>query len=649
MNASLQPIPLNHVRLNDQFWSKFERLVREVVIPYQYEALHDRVADAEPSYAIHNFRVAAGREVGDFGGMVFQDSDVAKWLEAVGYSLLTHPDAELERAADEVIDLVAEAQQPDGYINTYFTIKEPNKRWTNLGECHELYCAGHLIEAAVSYYQATGKTKLLDVMSRFADYIGEVFGSGEGQLQGYDGHQEIELALVKLYKATGKKQYIELSRFFIEQRGQQPNFLEQEYEQLNHISFWNGIKFKQDLRYHQAHLPVREQLGAVGHSVRAMYMYTAMANLAEHTGDQSLYEACVRLWNNTVHKQMYITGGIGSNHEREAFSCDYELPNDTVYAETCASIGLVFFAHSMLQVEARGEYADVMERALYNTIIAGMSQDGKHYFYVNPLEVWPQACEHNPGKFHVKPVRQKWYGCACCPPNVARLLASLGQYIYSTSSDTLYTHLYIGGEAEANVGGSDIRIVQQTEYPRNGLVKLQLTLKQDKSFTVALRMPGWCSQSTLSVNGQSLAVEGLIVDGYVRVNRIWQDGDQIEFTMDMSIQLMYAHPQVRANAGKLAIQRGPFVYALEEIDNGAPIQSLRISQQAILTERYDPELLGGCVVIEGEAYRDDEEAWGNDLYKPVPKSVNKVSFKAIPYYLWGNRGQGDMAVWIHAQ
>jgi DUF1680 family protein len=649
VNSKLQLVPLKNVRLNDPFWSRFEQLVREVVIPYQYDALHDLVPDAEPSYAIQNFRIAAGREKGEFGGMVFQDSDLAKWLEAVGYSLTTHPDPELERAADEVIDLVAEAQQPDGYINTYFTIKAPNKRWTNLTECHELYCAGHMIEAAVSYYQATGKRKLLDVMSRFADYIAEVFGPGEGQLRGYDGHQEIELALVKLYRVTGNEKYIELSRYFIEERGQQPNFMEQEYEQLNHISFWNGNKFNLDLKYHQAHLPVREQQEAVGHSVRAVYMYTAMANLAEYTGDASLYAACVRLWNNTVHKQMYITGGIGSNHEREAFSCDYELPNDTVYAETCASIGLVFFAHSMLQIEAKGEYADVLERALYNTIIAGMSQDGKHYFYVNPLEVWPQACEHNPGKHHVKPVRQKWYGCACCPPNVARLLASLGQYIYTTSNDTVYTHLYIGGEADVNVDGSDIRIVQQTEYPWNGLVKLQLSLKQEKAFTLALRIPGWCNRSMLSVNGKSLAVEGLTVDGYIRINRTWQDGDQIEFVMDMVIQKMFAHPQVRANAGKLAIQRGPFVYALEEIDNGAPINSLSIDENTILTERYDPDLLGGCVVIEGEAFRDDATAWGEDLYKPNPKVKQTIHFKAIPYYLWGNRGQGDMAVWIRAK
>jgi len=288
-------------------------------------------------------------------------------------------------------------------------------------------------------------------------------------------------------------------------------------------------------------------------------------------------------------------------------------------------------------------------RALYNTIIAGMSQDGKHYFYVNPLEVWPQACEHNPGKHHVKPERQKWYGCACCPPNVARLLASLGQYIYTASEDTIYTHLYIGGEADVKVGGSDIRIVQQTEYPWNGTVKLALSLEQDNVFTLALRIPGWCGNADLTLNGEAIALEEPARDGYLRMNRTWQDGDQIELVMEMAIYKMHAHPQVRANAGKLAIQRGPFVYALEEIDNGAPISSLSIAEDAVLTERYDPNLLGGCVVIEGEAYRDDTAIWGEGLYKSTPKRTELVHFKAVPYYLWGNRGLGDMAVWIRSK
>jgi len=387
LGQTVKPLQPSQVRIEDPLWSRVEHLVREVVIPYQYEALHDRIPNVEPSYAIRNFRIAAGLEEGEFGGMVFQDSDVAKWLEAVGYSLMAHPDPELEWRADEVIDLVAMAQHPDGYLNTYFTVKEPGKRWTNLLDCHELYCAGHMIEAAVAYYLATGKRKLLEVVCKFVDHIDTVFGDGEGKLPGYDGHQEIELALVKLYGVTGDEKHLRLAKYFIDKRGTEPHFFLQEWERRGGISHWGKVKRPVNLEYHQAHKPVRDQDVAVGHAVRAVYMYTAMADLARLTRDESLLAACDKLWNNIVTRQMYITGGIGSTHHGEAFTFDYDLPNDTVYAETCASIGLIFFASRMLQLRARGEYADVMERALYNTVLAGMAQDGRHYFYVNPLEV----------------------------------------------------------------------------------------------------------------------------------------------------------------------------------------------------------------------------------------------------------------------
>jgi DUF1680 family protein len=394
--GSSQSVSSKQVFIEDPLWSSYSRLVKEVVIPYQYEALHDRVPDADPSYAIRNFQIAAGKEEGEFGGMVFQDSDLAKWIEAVGYSLITNPDPDLEKMVDEVIDLIEAAQQQDGYLNTYFTIKEPDKKWTNLMECHEMYCAGHMVEAAVAYYEATGKRKLLDVVCRFVDHIDAIFGPEPGKIQGYDGHQEIELALIKLYQTTGDDKHLRLSQFFIEERGKKPEFFLQEWEKRGKTSHWGAGKHLPNLAYFQSHLPVREQTEAVGHAVRAVYMYSAMADIAAHTHDITLYEACKRLWSNMVHKQMYITGGIGSTHHGEAFSFDYDLPNDTVYAETCASIGLIFFARRMLQIEASNEYADVMERALYNTVISGISLDGKHYFYVNPLEVWPKASELNP-------------------------------------------------------------------------------------------------------------------------------------------------------------------------------------------------------------------------------------------------------------
>jgi DUF1680 family protein len=350
--ACLSTLPLNQVTLRDTFWSHYLDLVRQTVIPYQWEALNDRIPDAEPSHAVKNFKIAAGLEAGEYGGLVFQDSDVAKWLEAVGYSLATHPDPALEQLADEVIAIIGKAQQPDGYLNTYFTLKEPGKRWTNLHECHELYCAGHMMEAAVAYLKGTGKRALLDIMCRFADYIDTVFGSEPGKIQGYDGHQEIELALVKLYEVTGNEKYLNLSRFFIDERGKTPNFFVEEWRGRRGLSHWTKkVEGEPNLAYNQSHKPVREQTEAVGHSVRAVYMYTAMADLAAQTGDEALYNACKRLWSNIITKQMYITGGIGSTHHGEAFTFDYDLPNDTVYAETCASIGLVFFAHRMLKME----------------------------------------------------------------------------------------------------------------------------------------------------------------------------------------------------------------------------------------------------------------------------------------------------------
>lgn len=704
----LRPLPPRQVKFTDAFWSKYGSLVREVVIPYQYEALHDRVPDAEPSHAIANFEIAAGRRQGEFHGFVFQDTDVAKWLEAVGYSLMTHPDPELERLADEVIDLIAEAQGEDGYLNTYFTIKEPDKRWTNLQDCHELYTAGHLIEAACAYYEATGKRKVLDVACRLADCIDRVFGPNEGQLRGYDGHEEIKLALVKLYRVTGEERYLRLATFFVDERGKEPNFLREEWERRGRINFFLGRPALINLEYHQAHRPVREQTDAVGHAVRAMYLYAAMADLAAENGDESLLEACRRLWHSTTRKRMYVTGGIGSTHHLEAFTTDYDLPNDTVYAESCASIGLIFFAKRMLQIEAKGEYGDVMERALYNTVLAGMAQDGKHYFYVNPLEVWPEACRRNPGKHHVKPVRQRWFGCACCPPNIARLIASLGGYVYDVdpASGIIYTHLYIGGEAELTIGGETggvdqgiygrkddsgstgdgsgidngngegctVVIRQETNYPWDGTVKLIVTpaagghpegghaegghsagsrpagSQTSAAFTLALRVPGWSRKAEMTVNGERIKPE--VRDGYAYIRRVWQPGDVVELKLDMTIRLLAARPEVRADAGRAAIQRGPLVYCLESADNpGGPLTALAIDTQAPLTASYDPQLLGGCVVIEGSAIREGVRDWQDALYLPLDEDDGKrheqrAAFRAIPYYLWGNRGEGEMTVWV---
>jgi uncharacterized protein len=639
-------ISLKDVKIKDNFWSQYQELVRDVVIPYQWEALNDNIPDAEPSYAIRNFKIAAGEEQGEFGGFVFQDSDLAKWLEAVGYSLAVSPNQELEELADKAIDLIEKAQHEDGYLNTYFTLKEPNKRWTNLLDCHELYCAGHMIEAAVAYYKGTGKRKLLDVMCRFADYIDSVFGTEPGKLRGYCGHQEIELALVKLYKATGEDKYLNLAKYFIDERGQEPSYFHMEWEKRGGISHWTKSKTpKPSVDYNQAHLPVREQTAAVGHSVRAVYMYTAMADLAAETGDESLLEACRRLWNNIASKQMYVTGGIGSTAHGEAFTFDYDLPNDTVYAETCASIGLVFFAQRMLQLEAKGVYGDVLERALYNTVVSGMAKDGKHFFYVNPLEVWPEASHKNPTRHHVKPVRQKWFGCACCPPNVARLLTSLGQYIYTTSDDTIYTHLYIGGEAKLDVAGSKVKLTQVTNYPWSGDVKLKVSADKESTFTLALRIPGWCREFKIWVNGEELKCRE-VRDGYVFLTRKWKNGDKVELVLDMSVDIIQANPKVKSNAGKVALQRGPLVYCLEEADNGANLQAITLDISKPITANYEESFLGGAVVLTVEGTREDENSWSEELYKPLQVAEKTVELKAVPYFMWGNREPGEMLVWM---
>lgn len=642
------------VRIKDGFWDAYAALVRDTVIPYQWEALNDRIADAEPSYAIRNFRIAAGQEQGEFGGMVFQDSDFAKWLEAVGYALGTHPDPELERIADEAIELVAAAQQEDGYLNTYFTIKEPGKRWTNLYEAHELYCAGHMIEAAVAYYEGTGKRRLLDVVSRFADHIDSVFGREEGQLRGYDGHQEIELALVKLYGATGERRYLDLARFFIDERGAEPNFFVEECERRDGFSHWTGrqqpIPTVRQMAYNQAHKPVREQDAAVGHAVRAVYMYAAMADLAGRSGDAELLESCRRLWRNMTGKQMYITGGIGSTHHGEAFSFDYDLPNDTVYAETCASIGLIFFARRMLQLEPKSEYADVLERALYNNVIGSMSQDGKHYFYVNPLEVWPKASEGSPDRRHVKAVRQKWFGCSCCPPNVARLLCSLHDYVYTASAedDVVYAHLFIGSEARFELKSGTAAFVQTSLLPWQGGTRFEWTEAPETAVSLALRVPSWCGgQAALRINGAETAYR--TVDGYAVVSRVWSAGDVVEWEPRLEARLIAANPEIRADAGKAAIERGPLVYCLEEVDNGAPIASLSIDPDTELIPTFDAALPGGAVSLEAAGRRADVSGWDPDQpYRPLGQSPEPApaELRAVPYFLWGNREPGEMAVWI---
>jgi len=385
MNKNIQAVPLslNESTIDGNFWKKMQELVRTHIIPYQWEALNDRIPDAEPSYCMRNFRIAAGKEEGEFGGCVFQDSDFAKWIEAVAYSLSWHSDPELEKIADEAIDEVVAAQQPDGYLDTYYIINGLDKRFTNLMTDHELYCLGHLLEGAIAYYETTGKDKLLNALIKYVDLIDSVMGPEEGKIRGYPGHQEIELALVKLYHITKDEKHLKLAKYFIDERGQSPLFFDEERKKHDNFFYWKDSLFQYN--YYQAGEPVRDQQYAVGHSVRALYMYAGMADVARETNDDSLMDACVRLWNDTTHKQMYVTGGVGSSYYGEAFTFDYDMPNDTVYAETCASIALAFFAQRMFNIDPKSEYTDILELCLYNGIISGMSNDGEVFVYVNPL------------------------------------------------------------------------------------------------------------------------------------------------------------------------------------------------------------------------------------------------------------------------
>lgn len=476
-----------------------------------------------------------------------------------------------------MIRLVAAARCEDGYLNTYFTVKAPAERWTNLAECHELYCAGHMIEAGVAYFRGTGKRRLLDVVCRLADHIDSVFGPGENQLHGYPGHPEIELALMRLYDVTQEPRYLNLVKYFIEERGAQPHFYDIEYEKRGRTSYWNTYGpawMVKDKAYSRAHLPLAAQQTAIGHAVRFVYLMAGMAHLARLSNDEGKRQDCLRLWNNMAQRQLYITGGIGSQSSGEAFSSDYDLPNDTVYAESCASIGLMMFARRMLEMEADGHYADVMERALYNTVLGGMALDGKHFFYVNPLEVHPKTLSFNHIYDHVKPVRQRWFGCACCPPNIARVLTSLGHYIYTIRPDALLINLYVGNDVAIPVGDNILQLRISGNYPWHEQVKIEITSPVPVTHTLALRLPDWCAEPAVSLNGQ--AITGEVSRGYLYLNRSWQEGDTLTLTLPMPVRRVYGNPQVRQQAGKVALQRGPLIYCTEEADNGANLHNLSL-------------------------------------------------------------------------
>ncbi len=561
----------------------------------------------------------------------FFDSDFAKVLEGMAYMVELHPeDKALAEELDRFVDLVISAQQPDGYLNTYYTCVEPENRWKHLFESHELYCAGHLMEAAVAHFHATGNRKFVDALARYADYIGSVFGPAPGQKQGYPGHEELELALCKLADATGEKKYAELAKFFIDRRGTSPNYFEEEAKR-------NGSSLsREQLANRQAARPVREEQDAVGHSVRALYLYSGMADVAAATQDKELFAVCERMFDSIAQKRMYITGGCGSTPIQEQFTVDWNLPNDTSYAESCATMALVLFSRRMLEYTGRGKFADVMEQALYNGALSGISLHGDQYFYANLHEVDANTFVHNTTCAE----RQPWFGCSCCPTSYCRFLPQLGNFTFTTRQgefrlDIPAAGLYRFSEGELEIGG---------QYPYDGLIPI--TIRRGGSFRLALRIPGWCRAFQLRLNGA--LVDATPEEGYLQLEREWSSGDRLELALEMPVEVVRAHWRVTSDAGRIALMRGPVVYALESVDNGDRIPRLILPARQEFKLEEAPGLPAGTVAIRGRAFEESDCSGGALYYRGEPER-KETEFLAVPYALWQNRGPAHMAVWMRGE
>lgn len=583
----IEQIDFSHVKINDNFWSP--RLSKHVsaTLPVCIDQIENQTG------RIRNFENAAKGE-GEHSGIFFDDSDVYKALEGMAYSLINNPDPELEKKADEWIDKFAAAQQPDGYINTFYTLTGLDKRWTNMDK-HEMYCAGHMIEAGVAYYQATGKRKLLDVCIRMTDHMMSQFGPGKRHW--VPGHEEIELALVKLYQTTQEQKYLDFAYWLLEERG--------------HGHGTMGDEGKWDPVYYQDIVPVRQLTDISGHAVRCMYLYCGMADVAALKNDTGYIAAMDRLWDDVVHRNMYITGGIGSSRDNEGFTEDYDLPNLDAYCETCASVGMVLWNQRMNQLTGDSKYIDVLERSLYNGALAGISLGGDRFFYVNPLE--------SKGDHH----RQEWYGCACCPSQLSRFLPSIGNYIYASSDDALWVNLYIGNTGQIRIGETDILLTQETDYPWDGSVKLTISTSQPLEKEIRLRIPDWCKTYDLSINGKKINVPK--EKGYA-VIKDWKSQDVIALDMDMPVEIVAADPHVKENFGKRAIQRGPLVYCMEEIDNPEYFDQIQLSPSTTFQTAFVSDILNGI--------------------KTIKTNGRAQSATFIPYYAWDNRKAGKMRVWI---
>lgn len=639
-----------NVKLNGGIFRQYQDIVKKTAIPYQWEILNDKISNVEKSGAIENFRIAAGESQCSYYGTCFQDSDVGKWLEGVAYLLGWTENAELEKTADEVIELLGRAQQKDGYLNTYFTVVNPEGRFTNIRECDELYCFGHLAEAAVAYYESTGKRRFLDIICRYADLICKTFGEMDGQIRACDGHPEAELAFVRLYEATGEERYLEQAGFQLKTRGSEPYYYDIEWERRGRKSFHphlQGEKPSDDRGYDQAECLLKDLDHPVGHAVKMGYLLAGMAAYCFYTNEEELHNACRKIFEVITSKQMYLTGAVGSTRHKEAFTRDYHLPNDRAYAETCASVAIVLAAQRMLRLEANPYYADIIERVVYNALPAGISLEGDRFFYVNPLEVYPPDIEADHDYDSVKPVRQKWFWCACCPPNLIRLFTSLGKYLYTYSDTELYINLFAQSEADIELKkGKVIHVIQRTEYPWDGDIKI--TVMHAKGIDVNIRIPAWCTKVKMAVNGKEKEISINEKAQYALI-KIQEDITEINVTFDMTPYCVSANPKVKADAGKIAVMRGPIVYCAEEIDNGALLHNLAIDP----TEGFDvlPETcFGAPVICAKKGLRINNGKWERELYRRYCKDSEMVEIRLIPYGIWGNRGEKDipqeMQVWL---
>ncbi|MBK9491722.1 MAG: glycoside hydrolase family 127 protein [Haliscomenobacter sp.] len=620
--ANLAPVKFSTVQITDAFWKPRMDKVASVTVPVCIEQTEVKTG------RIRNFERVAGTRDGKFEGIFYDDSDVFKALEAMAYTLKTKPDPKLEAKCDEWIDKIAAAQQKDGYINTYYTLTGLDKRWTDMS-MHEDYNTGHLLEAAVAYYNATGKRKLLDVGIRMVEHMMSLFGPGKRHW--VTGHQELELALVKLYQVSNDKRFLDFSHWLLEERGHG-------YAHGYTWTDWKDTAYAQDIK------PVSLTTQITGHAVRAMYLYTGAADVAAYTGDEGYLKAMNTVWDDVVERNMYITGGIGSSGSNEGFSKDYDLPNERAYCETCASVGMVFWNQRMNRLTGQTKFIDVLEKSLYNGALDGLSLAGDRFFYGNPLA---SSGTH---------FRREWFGTACCPSNIARLIASLGDYIYASDPKSIYVNLFVGSNTSIDLAKGKVEIRQETEYPWKGLIKLTVNPEQPQSFALKIRLPGWAKGNpgagalykfldegptnfaTLKVNGQAQNLK--LDNGYLILERSWNKGDVVELNLAMPIRRVVARDEVKDNENRMALQRGPLVYCVEGVDHNGSAWNLIVPDQVTFTPQWRPDLLGGVMTLTGTGMAIVPTKDG------IGAQTIKQKISAVPYFSWCNRGSNQMLVWL---